>query len=545
MHGLRSCLPMGMLSALLLAGCARIQPPPGLAKDSEPPRVHVRSPEPGARDLSGRVAFQLEFSEYVDRATLRSALSLNPRPEGELELDWRGRRLRVRPSLPLAPNRTWTLEIGTGLQDLAGNHAVNPLRVPFATGGVLDTLSLELQVEELGRDGLSQVWLWPLAEAPQRAYGRAPWRSSPDAQGRVRFEGLPAGRWLALAVEDRDRDGWWNSQSERAGLPSRVLSAPDSLARQPVLLRLSDRLWTDSLSLEGGQFVDRERVEFRAWLEPTILADWVDSLRHGPAADSLRLGLLQLLRADGSAVNLAGLAPSGAGWRLFLTDPADSLAHVLRFKDGRDSLLLRPPAGPLTDPLVDLRALAQAWANGRLTLACTQAVELEATRAFQVVERDTLAVPLRRLAADLAELRPLRAGGRIFLEKGLLRHGARQWPDTLLELAVPLLPAPKATGGLQWSWNRRLHEVGWRLVIRTTAGEQECTAGVEQVLDRLPVGPARFALYQDRDGSGAWSPGRLQGLIPAEPWIALPDTVEILPGWVQGGIVFQVPEWIP
>ncbi len=534
-----------LLTVGLVLGCARIQPPPGEAPDADAPQVRVLSPAPGSRGVPGDQRFHLLFNEYVDRATVRSALSLNPRPEGELELDWRGRHLWIRPDKPLAAGRTWTLELGTGLRDLAGNHLPSPLRIPFSTGEELDTLSLELRVEEAGHDGLTQVWLWPLADSPRRAFGRAPWRSSPDEQGRVRFEGLPAGRWLALAVEDLDRNGWWDPRSERAGLPSRTLLAPDSLARLPVLLRLTKDLWTDSLSLDGGQFLDRERVEFRGWLEAPALADWADSLRDSHAADSLRLELLELLDSTGRRLPLAGLAPQEQAWRLYLAEPADSLPHALRLRDGSDSLSLRPPAGPLTEALVNPQALAQGWGAGRLTLRSGHAVLPDATRVRQVVEQDTLAVRVLRRAADRLELVPAREGGQLRFERGFLTRSAQVWPDSLFSLPVPTAPAdPPRTGGLQWNWNRAPLEVGWRLVIRGGA-ERESTAGLEQTLDRLPVGPVHFALYQDRDGSGAWSPGRLVPYQPAEPWQALADTVDVLPGWIQGGIVFQLPEWIP
>lgn len=529
----------------MLGACARIQPPPGLAPDAEAPRVVLHSPRPGSLQQEGELSFQLEFSEYVDRSTARSALSLNPRPEGELELHWFGRRLRIRPSQALAPGRTWTLELGTGLCDLAGNHLLNPLRVPFSTGERLDTLSLDLRVEESGAEGLTQVWMWPQEEAPQRAFGRAPWRSSPDERGRVRFEGLPAGRWLALAVEDRDRDGWWNPATERAALPSRVLSAPDSLSHWPALLRLTDRLWTDTLSLEGGQFLDREHAEFRGHLEPSALADWPDSLRRAPAADSLRLSLLELRRGDGRSIPLAGLSSREGLWNLFLAEPTDSLEHVLRLKDGTDSLSLRAPGGPLNTTLLDARALAQAWASGRLLLVCTQAVEWQEGLVRQVWEGDTLSVPMLRRAVDRLELAPRRPGGLLLFQKGWLRHGTLQWPDTLHSLMVPAATAEPPRGGLQWRWDRSPREVGWRLVIRAADGEHQVTAGLEQVLDRLPVGISTFALYQDRDGSGDWSPGRVSPPLPAEPWTALPDTVHILPGWIQGGLTFQLPEWIP
>jgi len=533
---------------LLAAGCARIQPPPGGPPDRQAPRARFLEPAPGALNLGGRPDFILHFDEYMDRASVRAALSLNPRPEGGLELHWAGRRLRVRPARPLPPDRSWTLELGTGARDLADNPLAAPLRLPFASGPLLDTLRLRLWVGDRRAAGAAELWLWPLREAPRRRFGQAPWRSSPDERGEVLFQGLPAGDWLALAVEDLNHDGWWDPQRERAGLPSRILSAPDTLAGLPALLRLAE-LWCDTLSLEGGQFLDRRRVQFAAHLEPRALAAWPDSLRRGPAADSLRLSLLELVDAAGRRPPLVGLARDGEGWRLLLAQPADSLPHLLRLADGSDSLRLRPPGAPFAGPLVDNARLSQGWSAGRLRVMTALAAERGDGRARQILGGDTLVTALERTAADAWLLAPPRPGGALLLEKDLLRAGAHVWPDTLLKLTVPAAPAATAAGGLQWRWDRLPREEGWRLVVRRGEAARELALGREQTLDGLPAGPATFELYQDRDGSRGWTAGRLPDgrgrWMPAEPWLAMPDTVEILPGWVQGELVLHLPEWIP
>jgi hypothetical protein len=536
------------LGAILLAsGCARMAPPPGRPADQEPPRVDLREPAAGSTGLAGRPVFQVEFSEYVDRASVRAALSLNPRPDGELQLSWRGRTLRIRPEFPLPADRTWTLELGTGVKDMAGNPLSQPLRIPFSTGPALDSLGFDLQMAEAGRAGLVQVWLWPLEQAPRRSFGRAPWRSSPDADGRVRFQGLPTGSWLALAVEDLNRDGWWNPATERAALPSRALDAPDSGGPAPLLLRLSEKLWTDSLSLQGGQFVDRERLDLRAWLEPESLAGLPDSLRRGRRADSLRLAEVRLETVAGTPVPLAGLARRDGNWRLFLAGPADSVEHVLRLGTGGDSLRVRAPGGPRTEDLVDRRQLAGGWKAGRLRLATSTVAVADASRVRQVLEEDTLAVDLLQPAYDQWEMVPRRPGGQLLVEAGLLAAAGGAWPDTLLVLPVPAdVPAAAGPrGGLQGRWDRLPRHGSWRLVVRAKDQQRNLPLLEELALDDLPEGPATFALFLDRDGSGDWGPGSLRPPLPAEPWLALPDTVHILPGWIQGGLTFTLPEWIP
>ncbi|MDP2360194.1 MAG: Ig-like domain-containing protein [bacterium] len=537
-------LGVGIGLVLLLVGCARIQPPPGGPPDTQPPTLRLDRLKPGATQVEARPDFVFHFSEYMDRASVRSALSLNPRPEGELELDWRGRRLRVRPSRPLPPDRTWTLELGTAARDLAGNHLPSPLRIPFSTGAKLDTLFLMLEVTPPDGGGRAELWLWPAEERPSRRFTRAPWRSSPDERGRVLFQGLPPGAWFALAVEDLNRDGWWDPDRERAALPSRALAVPDTLAGQPVLFRLGTLAGPDTLSLLGGHFLDRERIQFRAWLEAPALAGWADSLRRGPAADSLRLDLLRLTCESGRQVPLSGLKAAPEGWLLFLAEEADSLPHHLALVDGRDTLQLRPPPAAFRESLIDPGGLGQAWRQGVLTLEARHAVSCRPEGAWQRSGEDSLGVAVHRRSASTLELGPVREGGQLWVERGFLSAGPHVWPDSLLVLPVPAAAPPRASGGVQWSWNRGPRDSSWRLVLRHAEGDRDLPIAYGGSADQLPAGRLLFALYDDRDGSRSWSPGRLDGL-PAEPWVVLADTVEVLPGWIQGDIQLHLPEWIP
>ena len=537
------------LLALLAAGCARIAMPPGLPPDREAPLARVVEPAPGSTGLPARPVVEIQFNEYMDRASVGRALIFNPRWDGRLESDWSGRTLRLRPDRDLPAGRTWTLELGSAARDLAGNGLDTPLLVPFSTGTALDTLQLVLRATEAvgrGRDGV-EFWLWPVQERPQRRFGQAPWRCTPDSTGMAVVKGLGAGPWFAMAVRDESKDGWWQPGLEEAALCSRLLATPDTMGRDPSLFRLSRLAGPDTLSLQSARFLNREQVQFNGWLDAPGLLDWTDSLRLSPAADSVRMALLELVDSRGKHLPLADLHKEEQGWVLGLERPADSLAHVLRFRFGGDSLVLSPPLSAFSGALVDAQALARQWNAGSRDILSRLPARHDAARLRLLKNGDTLAVAVRPVSATRFQIPADTQGGLLLVDRAFLTAGERVWPDSLIRLMVPAAPASKgagADGGVQWKAPRLPQGSGWMLVLEGDEARRVLPFTREGLAEALRPGHWTFSLFQDRDGDGQWSPGLL-GRRPAEPWLQLPASVDVLPGWIQSEVPVKLPEWLP
>lgn len=535
---------------LLAVGCARIAMPPGLPPDREAPQARVVEPVAGQVALPARPVLEIEFSEFMDRASVGRTLIFNPRWEGRLKSDWRGRTLRLRPDQDLPSGRTWTLELGNGAKDLAGNGLDNPLLLPFSTGNSLDTLQLVLRATAAtgrSREGL-EFWLWPGKERPQRRFGRAPWRCTPDSTGMAVAKGLGAGPWFVLAVRDGNRDGWWQPGLEEAALCSRLLATPDTLGLEAALFRLSLLSGPDTLSLESARFLNSQQIQLSAWLEPPALMEWPDSLRVSPAADSVRLALLEVLDAQGRLLPLGELRREETGWLLGLASPADSVAHRLRFRFGGDSLELGLPLAPFQGPLVDVQALGRQWNTGSRQILSALPAQMDAGRLRLIQGSDTVAVEVKALSPSRFELPKSAQGGVLLVERAFLQADGRVWPDSLVRLMVPVAATDAATpgveGGLQWKATRLPAGKGWMVMLHGDTAPRTLPFTREGLADGLRPGSWTFSLFQDRDGDGRWNPGLL-GKRSAEPWIQLPGSVQVLPGWIQSEVPISLPEWLP
>lgn len=531
------------LGALLAAGCARIQAPPGGPPDTVPPRVVSARPAPGSLDQPGDVRIELLFDEYVDRTSTVSDLVFNPSPPGHLRTSWRGRRLVVRFDEDLPTDTSWLLELGTGCRDLSGNRMSAPFRLPFSTGSELDTLEVSGTIHGLAAGDWAELWAWPSDQWPSRAWVDPPRRTRPDSDGRFRLLGLDDRGWRLLAVLDANRDGRWTPNSERAALAS-TDGRPG--ARQPISLRIGPDLLLDSLRLGRGQFVDPWSLALEARLDAPALLGLSALERRSPAGDSLRLAPLRLERMDGVDVPLLGLRPEAGGWLLALGEAADSVGHRLLLPAIGDTLLVRPPAS-LTEPPVPGENPTFAREEGRIVLQVDRALLALDGEPRQALDGDTLPLPATLLSPFRVAVQPGRPGGRALLPSGWLRlAGDLAWPDSLVAKSLPGPVAERVVGALEWSFDREPYDPLWRLVWTDGAGaERETQLLREGRLDGLAEGPARLAFYQDRNRNGQWDPGLLAPWQAAELWIALPDTFDVVAGWTVGGIELSLPVEIP
>jgi hypothetical protein len=126
-----------LLSAivLLLAGCRT---------DRTAPTVVSTYPANGAVAVPLAIHPQVMFSEAMDQSATEAAFQLAPNAAGSFS--WSNNNLMLTPDFPLAANTQYTMTIGTGAKDLAGNLLSSEVQAGFTTG---DSTSA----------GLVEVWM--------------------------------------------------------------------------------------------------------------------------------------------------------------------------------------------------------------------------------------------------------------------------------------------------------------------------------------------------------------------------------------------------
>ena len=96
------CFPAAVLVALVLAGCAKMAAPPGGPVDKTGPEVVATYPIENALEVSGIEYIAIDFSENIEKKSIKEAIFISPSFSEKPEFRWKGRQLRIIPPDSLA-----------------------------------------------------------------------------------------------------------------------------------------------------------------------------------------------------------------------------------------------------------------------------------------------------------------------------------------------------------------------------------------------------------------------------------------------------------
>ncbi len=106
-----------ILFLFIFSDCANQLPPGGGEVDKIPPRIIEVYPEQGTTNFNDDY-FEIGFSEYVDKRSVKDAVFISPAIDGTLDFDWSGKYVRVYFPDSLKKNVTYVVTIGTDVVDL-------------------------------------------------------------------------------------------------------------------------------------------------------------------------------------------------------------------------------------------------------------------------------------------------------------------------------------------------------------------------------------------------------------------------------------------
>ncbi|HEX7627337.1 MAG TPA: Ig-like domain-containing protein [Candidatus Methanoperedens sp.] len=103
--------------------------------DTSPPIVIGNTPTGTGVPVTSQIT--VTFNESMNQATAQSAFSTSPATSGSFT--WSSKTMTYTPSSSISAGTTYTIAIGTGAKDLAGNSLQSPYSWQFTTASVSDT----------------------------------------------------------------------------------------------------------------------------------------------------------------------------------------------------------------------------------------------------------------------------------------------------------------------------------------------------------------------------------------------------------------------
>jgi len=206
-------------------------PPGGGPPDTIPPKIEEAYPLNGSTNFHDDY-FELSFSEYVDKRSVKDAIFISPQVEGDLDLSWTGTTVRVYFPAPLKPDVTYNVTIGTDVVDYNNkNRMADAFSLVFSTGNKIDHGMIRGTVYDEKPSGVMIFAYKVSGDTIDPAKRKADYLSQVGTTGAFTVSGLADGEYRVFAVKDEYRDFLFQPDQDMIGIPSHdvFLSSADSI----------------------------------------------------------------------------------------------------------------------------------------------------------------------------------------------------------------------------------------------------------------------------------------------------------------------------
>ncbi len=212
----------------LISDCANQLPPGGGEVDKIPPKIVSVYPEDGTTNFKDD-HFELEFSEYVDKRTVKDAIFISPAIEGNLETDWTGTTVTFTFPQKLRENTTYVITIGTDVVDYNNkNRMAQAFSFAFSTGDKIDHKVISGKVYSDKPDGIFIFAYKTNKDTLDPSKIKPDYISQTGKDGSFKLLGLSEGIYRVFAVNDQYKDLLFQAGQDKIGMPFKDISMSEN-----------------------------------------------------------------------------------------------------------------------------------------------------------------------------------------------------------------------------------------------------------------------------------------------------------------------------
>jgi Bacterial Ig-like domain len=586
-----------LVTALFVAGCAHVEPPPGGPVDKIPPYVVGVFPAPAQTEVSRDAEITLKFSEWVRSEGIQSRVALSPTLPGKVRVESDGDQLVFRHDSLFRENTTYRMVLPVDLKDMNGVALDSAFELVFSTGKAIDSGVLEGRFFQWPKGKLQQAWVALYSHNRQGLVARrgekrkAPWpdsvvqawREKPtyltsvDSSGGFRFGALAPGRYGVLGFMDANQNQLPDNGEAMGIGPAGILigdvTPPDLSMRMAPLdtqkLRLTKVTWVPATDSSEGFLAGALKVGFNrfpAWNKAELL----DAFLVSPVTTE------QGFKAFRAQPEASAMSPEGdlelwfpklpANQRLMLKASQLTDAEGLPLDTSRSSLTFEavpPPAGNKAMPKWTL------WNTDASTRKPMSFTKENLPPVSSLLLRADMPIPdslfrawsgkwelkVDSIPVSLSSKREGPYGVRLswsLPKKSLKSFSLARLPDTAsspADSSKAKPPSPTQMGqwvaldSTQWSSIKLKpdsHWLGWTGILRRESSDDSrqfrLGTGNEIKIDSLVPGVWRLSVYADQNGSGSWNSGSLYPWQSQEPTAYWTDSLKLEAGQAAGPV---------
>ena len=542
------------LAILFILGCAAVAPPPGGPVDDIPPTLTAVEPPSGTVRISPGFTVQLTFSERLDENTDASFIRILPSLPEPPEVKLMKNVLEVTFPDKLAENQTYILTLTREMKDEHKVRLDQTYQLAFSTGDDISEGIISGKV--YGGEGSAMVYLYNLsiinndslfAESPK-------YFTETDDSGVYVFSYLEPGDYRLLAfqggrapsplIPSRMPYGtFWKDPVTLVGNPDSVNSINIRITSEtPPLKLLEARMetnhrgyvrFTNPVELAKQEAINlslKKRDE--GVLERTLFQSEEDSRR-------ISFYLTDVAAGDFLDLSLFGIR-----------DSVDQLLEmtVRQFtvpSDTSNVLKLLSPIASKTIKVTETETLYLQFSDPVVLEPLDSALVLVDSSGVEVTPEVGWDDPARISVQPRAGWRPGEAY-EIKLRGEFIRSpGGDVLSDSAVTISILAVEAPGTGTILGMVFG---HFAENSIVTAQSVENASLSVSTDVNSDRgftlleLPEGNWIMNVFQDKDGNGRYSYGKAMPFQTAEPFVVLPDTVEVRANWDNEGVDIHFPD---
>lgn len=222
-------LPFVLL--VFLTRCANMVTPTGGPKDIQPPKVTEAKPENHHTQFEGK-KIEITFDEFVTLDNASQNVLFSPPLSTKPDIKLSNKTVVIKFKEELRPNTTYTINFGNAVKDLHEGNVFKDYIYSFATGDVLDTLTMAGKVVNADNKKPAENLLVTLYVAGSDSLYDFPTQRVPDfiaktdKEGNFKLEGLPDTTFLVFALEDMNANLYYDMPNEKVAFLDTLVQAP-------------------------------------------------------------------------------------------------------------------------------------------------------------------------------------------------------------------------------------------------------------------------------------------------------------------------------
>jgi len=227
---------------LLLTNCANQLPPGGGEIDRIGPKIINIVPSEGTTNFKENY-FEITFNKYVEKRSAQSAIFVSPSAPKGFIYDWSGKTLTVFFKDTLKPNTTYTVTIGSSVEDLTNkNKLTEPVSFAFSTGSNIDRGRISGRIYDNNPDGV-MVFAYHYYNKEINPEKQKPdYISQVGKNGKFTLLGIGNGDFHIYGIRNKFGDFLYHKNIDQFGIQYKDISLKDSVKDVDLFLSVEDTI---------------------------------------------------------------------------------------------------------------------------------------------------------------------------------------------------------------------------------------------------------------------------------------------------------------